>query len=418
MNKRFNYLITLNLFVLMFFFASCGHHESTIDASQNKETVKVEVTRPQVNEYKEPFALSGTIKSHQKSILSSRIMGQVVDIKVEEGSEVKLGDVLIKIDDRETKINLANVEADSYKLQAKQEELNDKLDELKNKVQMLFYDQEILLSEAELSKTTFDRFSKLLEKEVVAQAEFDKVKTENDRANAKVAKSQSEYNLLMSKKKQLDSINKQLIADVEKNKVEMAKAVVNDSYTQITSPLNGFVINKSIDVGDMAVPGQTLISVENPNALFLEVNVEESNAFMFQPGNNVEVFIDAYPKNSIMSIVREIVPSADPESHTFKVKIDLPPHKAIHSGMYARVILPISGKNIFVPRTAIVKKGQINGVFVVDSKNIARFRIIKPGQEIQGFVEVLSGLSANDKVIISELNNVTDGTKVIVLGEK
>lgn len=101
-----------------------------------------------------------------------------------------------------------------------------------------------------------------------------------------------------------------------------------------------------------------------------------------------------------------------------RVKIDLPAHELIHSGMYARVILPMSGKNYFIPRTAVLTKGQVKGVFVVDANNVAQFRIIKIGQEIQGFIEITSGLTEKDKVVISNLNEVTDGTKVDVLGER
>lgn len=417
MIKYYKPYITLIIILIILLMPACSHHKTSIESEESGKVLKVEVIKPQINDYTEPFTLSGTIKSYQTSVLSGKIMEQVVDVLVEEGNYVKLGQVLIKLDDRNSKLAMARVEAEAYKLKSVQDELNSKLDEIKSRVQMLFHDQEKYLAQSELAQATFDRFSKLREKEVVTQQEFEEVKANLDTANATVSKSQAEYNLFMAQKKQLDAQNQQLIAKIEANKADMAEAIVNRSYTQITSSLNGVIIHKDVDVGDMTVPGQPLITVENPNALYLEINVEESYAFLLKPGSKIDVKIDAYPKATIPAIIREIVPAADPSTHTFKVKIDLPVHKAIHSGMYARVVLPMGGKNIFVPRTAIVTKGQVVGVFVVDEKNVARFRIIKEGQEIQGFVEIISGLTEEDKVVISNLENMTDGTKVIVLGE-
>lgn len=417
MNKYLSARI-FGLFILLIFLVSaCGHHETSIESEKSKKQVKVEVAKPQLNEYTEPFTLSGSIKAHQKSVLSSKITGHILDIAVEEGSKVKAGQILARVDDSKTKLGVANVKAEEFKLKAIQEGMLAEYEELKNRIQMLFHDQEKYLSEAELAQSDFDRYKKLLEKDVATQKEFDDAKTALDSANATVAKSQAEYNMLMAQKAQLDSKSKQLAAQIDQNQVEIAKNMVDDAYTQIVTPLNGLVVKKYADVGDIVTVGQPILEVENPQAQYLEVNVEESQALIFKPGAKIEVYIDAYNK-SIEAQVREVVPASDPKSHTMRVKIDLPAHELIHSGMYARVILPMSGKNYFIPRTAVLTKGQVKGVFVVDANNVARFRIIKIGQEIQGFIEITSGLTEKDKVVISNLNEITDGTKVDVLGER
>ena len=420
MYKHLKYTISIITVALLLTSVACSKHETKIEAEDysDKEKVKVEVTTPQLNEYTEPFSISGTIKAHNKTVLASKLMGQIIDILVEEGSKVKGGELLLKIDDRETKINLASLEAEAYKLHAAQEELNTLLEELQSRIKMLFHDQEKFLSQQELAQATYDRYSKLYDREVITQQEFDEIKTKLDEANSVVAKSQAEYSVLMSQKKQLDAKSKQIVAEMEQNKAAMAGAMVSDSYTEITSPLNGYVIRKHVNVGDMAKPGQSLLELEDPDNMYLEVFVDESNAFMFKPGSEVKVLIDAFGNTAIPCKIRELVPSASPESHTFKVKIDIPSHKLIHSGLYARVVLPVGGKNIFIPHMAIVKRGQIVGVYVVNRQNVARFRIIKTGQDIQGYIEVLSGLTENDKVIINKLDKISDGTKVVVLGEK
>ena len=417
MNKYLSVRIFATFVLLILLISACGNHETSIESDKSKKQVKVEVVKPQLNEYTEPFTLAGSIKAYQKVVLSSKIVGHILDISVDEGSVVKAGQVLARIDDSQTKLGIASVKAEEFKLKSAQEGMVAEYEELKNRIQMLFHDQEKYLSQAELAQSNFDRYKKLLEKEIATQVEFDEAKTTLDSANAAVAKSQAEYNMLMAQKAQLDSKSKQLAAQVDQNQVAIANRMVDDAYTQIVTPLNGFVVNKYADVGDIVSVGQPILEVENPQAQYLEINVEESQALIFKPGAKIEVYIDAYNK-SIEAQVREVVPASDPKSHTMRVKIDLPTHELIHSGMYARVILPMSGKNYFIPRTAVLTQGQVKGVFVVDENNVARFRIIKIGQEIQGFIEITSGLTEKDKVVISNLNEVTDGTKVDVLGER
>lgn len=417
MNKYLSVRIFATFALLILLISACGNHETSIESDKSKKQVKVEVAKPQLNEYTEPFTLAGNIKAYQKVVLSSKIVGHILDISVDEGSVVKAGQVLARIDDSQTKLGIASVKAEEFKLKSAQEGMVAEYEELKNRIQMLFHDQEKYLSQAELAQSNFDRYKKLLEKEIATQVEFDEAKTNLDSANAAVAKSQAEYNMLMAQKAQLDSKSKQLAAQVDQNQVAIANRMVDDAYTQIVTPLNGFVVNKYADVGDIVSVGQPILEVENPQAQYLEINVEESQALIFKPGAKIEVYIDAYNK-SIEAQVREVVPASDPKSHTMRVKIDLPSHELIHSGMYARVILPMSGKNYFIPRTAVLTQGQVKGVFVVDDNNVARFRIIKIGQEIQGFIEITSGLTEKDKVVISNLNEVTDGTKVDVLGER
>ena len=417
MNKYLSVRIFATFVLLILLISACGNHETSIESDKSKKQVKVEVAKPQLNEYTEPFTLAGNIKAYQKVVLSSKIVGHILDISVDEGSVVKAGQVLARIDDSQTKLGIASVKAEEFKLKSAQEGMVAEYEELKNRIQMLFHDQEKYLSQAELAQSNFDRYKKLLEKEIATQIEFDEAKTALDSANAAVAKSQAEYNMLMAQKAQLDSKSKQLAAQVDQNQVAIANRMVDDAYTQIVTPLNGFVVNKYADVGDIVSVGQPILEVENPQAQYLEINVEESQALIFKPGAKIEVYIDAYNK-SIEAQVREVVPASDPKSHTMRVKIDLPTHELIHSGMYARVILPMSGKNYFIPRTAVLTQGQVKGVFVVDENNVARFRIIKIGQEIQGFIEITSGLTEKDKVVITNLNEVTDGTKVDVLGER
>lgn len=416
MEKSLRKYITLILAAMLFLLAACSHHETSIEAEKSKDEVKVEVAKPQVNEYTEPFTLSGSIKSHQISILSSKITGHIVDMSVDEGSPVTPGELLARIDDSETRLKMADVKAESVLLSANEENIKGELDELQNRVQMLFHDQEKFLSKAELAQTQFDRIKTLFEKEVATQQEYDQAKTNLDEANAEVNKSQAEYKMYLAKKKQLDAKAQALAAQMEKNQISAADAMVQDLYTKIISPLKGLVIKKHANIGDVVLPGQPILTVENPETLYLEINVEESQALMFKPESTLEVYIDAY-NTSIVGKVRELVAASDPESHTMKLKIDLPPHELIRSGMYARIVVPTSGKNLFIPRTAIVKRGQVTGVFVVDASNYAKFRIVKIGQDIQGFTEVISGLNKKDKVIISNLDKVSDGQKVIVLGD-
>lgn len=157
------------------------------------------------------------------------------------------------------------------------------------------------------------------------------------------------------------------------------------------------------------------MTVEDTGKYRLEAQVDESQISRVQRGDAVTVRVDALGA-SLEGTVEEIIPVADPSSRKFTVKVSLPVDGGLRSGMFGRLILKSEERSAMsIPKSAVMVRGQLIGVFIVDSENIARFRLIKKGKDMGDSVEILSGLKAGDRVIIDPAN-VKDGSPLRIAG--
>jgi len=188
-----------------------------------------------------------------------------------------------------------------------------------------------------------------------------------------------------------------------------------ESYTIITAPISGQIVEKRINAGEMALPGQPLIKIEDNKNLRLEVTVKEQDILSIQPGNPVRVRIDAVPGTEIRGTVSQVVQASDVRTHSFIVKIDIPANKGLITGMYGKAYFTI-GKHeaILVPKSAVVEMSGISGVYLVSADKGAVFQMVQVGEEHGNFVEVISGLKRGDRVISDKHLGRMDGKRVVV----
>ena len=209
-----------------------------------------------------------------------------------------------------------------------------------------------------------------------------------------------------AKRSQLDP----KMAQVEQ---EIRAARIMRDYTRIAAPFSGTVTAKSVEPGNLAAPGAPLLTIERDGAYRLEASVDESRLPFVKAGQTVEVALEALDRR-LTARVSEIVPAVDAASRAYTVKIDLPALPNLRSGMFGRAWFRIGSlKVLTVPAAAILERGQLQSVFVIDS-SIARTRLITTGQRQPDVVEVLSGLSEGEKVINPIPPALADGAAVEV----
>jgi RND family efflux transporter MFP subunit len=154
------------------------------------------------------------------------------------------------------------------------------------------------------------------------------------------------------------------------------------------------------DPGTMAEPGVPLLQVDQAGPLQLDATVDESVIGAIQKGMKVQVAIDGESSMNLAGRVAEIVPAADPSSHSFLVKIDLPSTSQVRAGMYGTAEFANgTRKAILIPRSAVVARGSLNCVYVLDGQGIAQLRYLTLGAPQGNLVEVLSGISAGEKLV-------------------
>jgi RND family efflux transporter MFP subunit len=171
------------------------------------------------------------------------------------------------------------------------------------------------------------------------------------------------------------------------------------------------VISKSVEPGSLALPGAPLFTIEREGTYRLEASVEESRLAAIRIGQPVSVTLDSVDR-TLDARVTEIVPAVDAASRAYTVKIDLPSVPAIRSGIFGRASFQLGNRSrLGIPANAVTERGQLQSVLVADS-GIARIRLITTGQKMKDRVEVLSGLTAGEKVIFPAPAGLADGARV------
>jgi RND family efflux transporter MFP subunit len=184
-------------------------------------------------------------------------------------------------------------------------------------------------------------------------------------------------------------------------------------FAKVTAPFDGVITRKIEDVGDLAAPGQGLLEMEDPTALRLEADVPEALIGHIKLGAKMSVRVSTL-SNAVEGIVSEMEPVADPNSRTFRVKLDLPIMAGLRSGLFGRVAVPVGETSTLrVPLKAVVVRGQMEMVFVV-ANNQAHLRLVKTGKQFGDEVELVSGVDAGEVVATDQLNQLVDGQAVSV----
>jgi RND family efflux transporter MFP subunit len=196
---------------------------------------------------------------------------------------------------------------------------------------------------------------------------------------------------------------------VAQGAVDEARAALQNAT--LVAPFAGLVTRKFAEPGDLAQPGRQLVDLENPARLEVQADLPEAIAGQLQPGAELGVLLGT---NTLTGKVRELSPSADPQTRTFQLKLAIETQGRIMPGQFARVLVPLGHREVIrVPQSAVVQRGQLEIVFVVET-NRARMHLVKTGRSTGGELEILSGLDGGDAVVVEKASLLTDGQPVTV----
>ncbi len=342
--------------ILGLFLLSCGGPQTAPPAG---EAVSVGVMKVTAQPVEARHTFSGTVEPLERVRLSTRLSGWVEGIYAEEGEAVSAGALLVKLRSNDLQARLARAEAGLAAAEAQFQNAEKNL----ARMEALFKNKSATRKELDDMRTAF----------IAAQS-------------GKTAAYQTR---------------------------EEVKEMLR--YTRLTAPFAGVVTRKMIEVGDLANPGQPVMVVENIDRVKVMAKVPESAVHKLQKGMKVQISIGANlsapGENTFSGTIAQIFPAADPQSRQFEVNVllDNPGHR-IKSGMFARISMAEAGAPaLFVPLRALIQRGQLQGLFLVDEQQRARLRWIRTGRMQNGWVEVLSGLNMGDRVITEKPLNLQDG---------
>lgn len=329
--------------------AGCGKHGGGEAASLRPEVpagapVAVQTLTVALQDADQFNEFAGTVQSRVTVEVSARIAAHLLKLSVRSGDLVKEGDLLATLDDRDVQSRLRQVEAALVAAKAA-----------------------VVETEAD-----FTRYQTLLTSGASSRQEFEQAQRRYDTAKAGVAQ-------------------------VEE---QVKEAQLNLGYTEVRSPIEGIVVDKHAESGDLASPGRSLLTLQKPTDLWLEAPVSEACARRIHVADPVHVRVDALG-TALDSQVTEIVPSVDPRSRSFLVRAALPPNPALQPGMFGRLQFRCEQRQLLaLPPAALVSRGQLDYVFGVQDGR-AQLRLVRRGRLFQDGIEVLAGVSVGDTVIVN-----------------
>ena len=365
LNKQIR-IIPLSLFlvVLLVFFGGCKNADSENARQVSQPETQVTVTSAKKGDIAEIFSLTGTLIPSQEVRVTSKIRGKVQRVPVDMGSRVKAGDTLIELEQKELALAVDQAEAGLANAKAN----------------------------LEICKTTFDRLDNLLKDKAVSKMKYDDVKARLDIARAQVWQART---AVASAKEQLEN-------------------------TTITCPIDGIVARKNVEVGEVVsppmMPGKALLDVVDIRRLKVTVNVSENRVKEVHIDQETIITVDGFRGEFFPGKVSKISPVVDPHSRTFEGEVLMPnPESKLKPGMFARVQLVIAKQTdvVMVPLKAVTE-GEKRPVVFLAANGVARACDVKLGISDGVDVEVISGVSEGDKVIVQGNLGLKDGARIIL----
>jgi membrane fusion protein, multidrug efflux system len=365
----------------------------------------VRTARVALTSIEDSYEATGTVRSKTTVVVSSKLMAAITSFPVREGDRVTAGQLLVQLDSRDATAQLD-------KAKAGEREARDALAEVEQAIRAGESGKTAADANRALAAATFNRYETLLERRSVSPQEFDEVQAKHRVAEAEAERADRMLQTLHAKRDQVRAKIAQAEADI-------ASARVTEGYTRIVSPIAGAVTARQADIGYTAAPGAPLLTVEDDSHYRFEASVEESRMGTIRVGDQVKIRIDALGDEESSGKVSEVVSAADPASRSYIVKIDLPSGKGegrarVRSGLFgrARFAGAETRQAITIPKTAIVERGQLIGVYVVDNQGVARLRLLKTGKIYGDAIEVLSGLGEGEEIVVTDVASVSDGARV------
>jgi RND family efflux transporter MFP subunit len=360
-------LLGIGLLVSLGAIAGCHGNEAAKPAAV--ETVSAPVVQSRQQQVDATVRATGTVHARESAVISAQVVGRIQQVLVHEGDTVRAGQTLAVLDDAALRTQVAQAKAGVVAAENQQAAAE---------------------SSAKLAASTLARYKQLQTQKSVSPQEMDEVSHRAEAAQA-----------------QVDAVR----AQAEAAKAQESGASTMLGYTRLVAPYSGVVTARMADPGTLASPGVPLLQVDQAGVLQLEATVDQSIIAIVHKGMKVPVSIDG--SNVTAGTVHEIVPAADPGSHSFTVKIDLPSSSQLRAGMYGSADFSNGTREaIVVPSSAIVQRGSLMCAYVLDNDGIAQLRYVTLGNTHGDLVEILSGISAGEKLVDSPADRDFAGKRI------
>ena len=307
------------------------------------------VTQAQYREVAQTYSVEGVVEAVRQSTVSAQISGRVKEVNFDVGDTVKKGQVILRIDERETAQALAGSQAQVMQAQA-------------------------ALTQA---KANYERSVQLFEQKYISQSGLDKAKADYDVAQAQAAASEAGE----------------------------SQSALARGYAAVIAPFGGVVASRLVEMGEMVTVGKPLMIGFDPSQMRVVVNVPQYKLAEIGTHPKVNVELSSL-KRWVPAAAVTVQPSADTRTHSTQVRVSLPAkEKGVYPGMFVRAHFVVGkASKLLIPASAVVRRSEVVAVYVVDDKGAARLRQVRLGEaSAENEVEVLVGLNPGESVALDPI---------------
>jgi multidrug efflux pump subunit AcrA (membrane-fusion protein) len=352
---------------------------------------------------------TGSLAADEQTDVAPSISGKVVAVGVELGSYVKRGQMIVRLDDNDSRIRLEQTIAQLQQAQAAARQAEAKINLRPGQTfdPTRVADVGSARVALELAEKQLRRFERLIETGDVSRSSYDQQKAQRDQLK-------EQYELALNRARQDYAAVHAARAAVTNAETQVAQARRNLSYTLVYSPINGYVSERPADLGEYVSPATKVATVVSTNPLRVRIDIPEQALSAIQIGQSVSVSVSAYPDRSFSGSVHHVAPSVTPNSRTLTIEAEVENSEGLlRPGQFAtvRILQPQTSPAVLVPLRAVRAEAGTNYVFVIKDGRAER-RIVQLGQTEADLVEIRSGVASGEQVATSNVELLNDGAPV------
>ncbi|HEU4711266.1 MAG TPA: efflux RND transporter periplasmic adaptor subunit [Pyrinomonadaceae bacterium] len=411
-NLKFAALAVL-LFAAAAFFSACGRSSANgkqqPTAAATPTTIEVSIATAIKRDLPRFFEATGSLAGDQQTDVAPQTAGKVVAVGVDIGSQVRRGQMLVRLDDAELKLRVEQAVAQVEQAKAGVRQAEEKIGLRPGQA----FDPNRVADVAaakvtlDLAETNLRRAEKLIESGDVSRSFYDEQRTRRDQLR-------EQYQMQLAQARQNYAAVQVARTNVANAEAALALARKNLSYANIPAPIDGFVSERTADLGEYVSPQQKVVTIVRTNPLRIRIDIPEQAISEVQVGQSISVATSAWPDRNFSGRVARIAPNVSATSRTLTVEAEIENSSgALKPGQFAtvRILQPRAEPAVLVPARAVVTQAGVSRVFVIKGGH-AEQRIVQTGQHEGDLIEIRNGVAVDEQVATSNVDTLSDGAAV------
>jgi len=406
-------ILSVALVAVALFLSACGGSKANVRKDETSAAAPkvVEVTSAAAIQRDLPqfFEATGSLSGDQQTDVAPQTSGKVVEVGVDIGSAVRRGQTLVRLDDSELKLRVAQsvTQVDQAKAAVRQAE-----EKIGLRPGQAFDPNRVAEVSAarvalDLADKNLRRAEKLIESGDVSRSFYDEQRARRDQLK-------EQYDSAIAQARQNYAGVDVARTNVANAEAQLALARKNLSYAVIPSPIDGFVTERTADLGEYVSPTQKVATIVRTNPLRVRIDIPEQSIQEVQVGQSVSATTSSWPDKSFSGRIARIAPNVTASSRTLTVEAEIENGSgALKPGQFAtvRILQPRPVSSVLVPSRAVVTEAGVSRVYVIKDGHVEQ-RLVQIGQSEGDLVQVKSGVAADEKVATSNLELLGDGMAV------